>query len=53
MRDFTKEQSTKELSFFLFPMLFSVTFQRIYSLINTAVISQYLSYTAVAVIGSC
>lgn len=53
MRDFTKTHSEKELSVFLLPMVLSVSFQRIYSLVSTAVVSKYLGYKAVAVIGSC
>ena len=53
MRDFTREQSGKELAFFLLPMICSGMFQQVYSLINTAVVSRYLSYDSVAVIGAC
>lgn len=53
MRDFTRAQSGKELAFFLLPMICSGMFQQVYSLINTAVVSRYLSYDSVAVIGAC
>lgn len=51
--NFTGEQKKAELYFFLIPILCSGAFQQLYSLINTAVISRYLSYESVAVIGAC
>lgn len=53
MYDFTKEPNKKELTLFLLPIICSGIFQQLYSLINTAVVSRYLSYEAVAVIGAC
>lgn len=53
MRDFTKEQTGKELTFFLLPLVCSGVFQQVYALINTAVVSRCLTYEAVAVIGAC
>lgn len=51
--NFTGEPQKRELHFFLLPLIFSGAFQQLYSLINTAVVSRYLSYESVAVIGAC
>ncbi len=51
--NFTGEPKKAELHFFVMPILFSEVFQQLYSLINTAVTSRYLSYESVAVIGAC
>lgn len=53
MNDFTKEPDQKELSFFVIPLICSGVFQQVYSLVNTAVVSRYMNYEAVAVIGAC
>lgn len=51
--DFTQRIGSQELSWFLFPFLLSAGFQSIYAMVNTAVISRYLSQNAVAVTGAC
>lgn len=53
MKDFIKEPDKKELTLFLMPLICSGVFQQVYGLVNTAVVSRYLSYQAVAVIGAC
>lgn len=51
--DFTQKLGNRELSSFLFPFFLSAGFQCIYTIVNTAVVSRYLSQEAVAVIGAC
>lgn len=51
--DFTQKVGSRELSWFLFPFFLSAGFQSIYAMVNTAVISRYLSQNAVAVTGAC
>ena len=51
--DFTQKIGNRELGCFLFPFFLSAGFQCIYALVNTAVVSRYLSQEAVAVIGAC
>ena len=51
--DFTQKVNDRELGYFLFPFFLSAGFQCIYALVNTAVVSRYLSQDAVAVIGAC
>lgn len=51
--DFTQKIGNQELSWFLFPFFLSAGFQSIYAMVNTAVISRYLSQNAVAVTGAC
>ena len=51
--DFTQRVGNRELRWFLFPFFLSAGFQCIYAMVNTAVISRYLSQDAVALIGAC
>ena len=51
--DFTQRIGNQELRWFLFPFFLSAGFQCIYAMVNTAVISRYLSQNAVAVTGAC
>ena len=51
--DFTQRIADRELRSFLFPFFLSAGFQCIYAMVNTAVVSRYLSQEAVAVIGAC
>lgn len=51
--DFTQKVGNRELACFLFPFFLSAGFQCIYALVNTAVVSRYLSQEAIAVIGAC
>ena len=51
--DFTQKIADRELQCFLFPFFLSAGFQCIYAMVNTAVVSRYLSQEAVAVIGAC
>lgn len=51
--DFTQRIGNQELWWFLFPLFLSAGFQSIYAMVNTAVISRYLSQNAVAVTGVC
>ena len=51
--DFTQRVGNRELRWFLFPFFLSAGFQCIYAMVNTAVISRYLSQDAVAVTGAC
>ena len=51
--DFTQKIENRELRRFLFPFFLSAGFQCIYTMVNTAVVSRYLSQEAVAVIGAC
>ena len=51
--DFTQRVGNRELRWFLFPFFLSAGFQCIYTMVNTAVISRYLSQDAVAVTGAC
>lgn len=51
--DFTRKVNNKELGCFLFPFFLSAGFQCVYALVNTAVVSRYLSQEAVAVINAC
>ncbi|MCI6431593.1 MAG: MATE family efflux transporter [Oliverpabstia sp.] len=51
--DFTQKIADRELRCFLFPFFLSAGFQCIYAMVNTAVVSRYLSQEAVAVIGAC
>ena len=51
--DFTQKIGNRELGDFLFPFFLSAGFQCIYTMVNTAVVSRYLSQKAVAVIGAC
>lgn len=51
--DFTQRIGDQELRWFLFPLFLSAGFQCIYAMVNTAVISRYLSQDAVAVTGAC
>lgn len=53
MKDFTTRYSSKDLAGFLLPIILSELFQEFYNLINTAVVSRYQTYHAVAVIGTC
>ena len=52
MRDFTSKFSRKDLMFFIVPVLLSELAQEACNLISTGVISRYLDYRAVAVIGA-
>ncbi len=52
MRDFTKAFSRKDLVLFIVPVLLSELAQEACNLISTGVISHYLDYKAVAVIGA-
>ena len=51
--NFSQRIENRELRCFLFPFFLSAGFQCIYAIVNTAVVSRYLSQTAVAVIGAC
>lgn len=51
--DFTRRVSDRELGRFLFPLFLSAGFQCIYAIVNTAVLSRYLSQDAVALTGAC
>lgn len=51
--DFTQRVGNRELRWFLFPFFLFAGFQCIYAMVNTAVISRYLSQDAVALIGAC
>ena len=51
--DFTQKIEDQKLRCFLFPFFFSAGFQCIYTMVNTAVVSRYLSQDAVAAIGAC
>lgn len=51
--DFTQRIGKRELRWFLFPFFLAAGFQCIYTMVNTAVISRYLSQDAVAVTGAC
>lgn len=51
--DFTQKIGNRELGRFLFPFFLSAGFQSIYAMVNTAVISRYLSQEAVALTGAC
>ena len=51
--DFTRRIGSRELGQFLFPLFLCAGFQCIYSMVNTAVLSRYLSQEAVALTGAC
>ncbi len=51
--DFTRRVGNRELRQFLFPLFLSAGFQCIYAMVNTAVLSRYLSQDAVALTGAC
>ena len=51
--DFTGAYRRRDFVRFLIPLIAAELFQQIYGLINTAVVSRTLNYTALAVIGSC
>ena len=52
-QDFTQRIGNRELRRFLFPFFLSAGFQCVYSMVNTAVVSRYLSQDAVALTGAC
>ena len=51
--DFTQRVGDRELGRFLLPLFLSAGFQCIYAMVNTAVLSRYLSQDAVALTGAC
>lgn len=51
--DFTQRVGNRELGRFLLPLFLSAGFQCIYAMVNTAVLSRYLSQDAVALTGAC
>lgn len=51
--DFTGTYRRRDFVCFLIPLIAAELFQQIYGLINTAVVSRALDYSALAVVGSC